>query len=441
MAELEFICTIDNPYVYIPPQLEERESVGIDLSTEHYDRDLGQLTLEEVGESVEWLERLGFDGALVFEQHNHPVGLIGNAMVGAAWLASITRGIRICAVGPLINSYATPLRLAEEVALVDNICGGRLTLGLPLGIGTQYHSIGVMNPATARARHLEATELLIEAMTKPGPFAWEGDFFDIPYVNLWPRPLQQPHPPIFLPAAGSRETLEMAARFRFTYQATLTPRPVLLRNCDIFRELCVEHGYEADRKQIACVVPVHVAETDEQARRELEHHLAWRFQNVFRFPFHVSFPPGHVSDRSLRAMMAGGYRSPGNDPGGMSYDEIRDRGLLIAGSPETVIEELAELTDAMGAGRVITSIQGSMPRWMQLKALTLFAQEVIPAFRPPDGLAVWQREERPAYETRTELAARLPAPPDRPTAVMADGTEVDVRTAHLPESPARRPLL
>ncbi|MBS1878380.1 MAG: LLM class flavin-dependent oxidoreductase [Actinobacteria bacterium] len=441
MAELEFICTIDNPYVYLPPQLEERESLGVDLPTTHYDRDLGQLTIDEVGENARWLEQLGFDGALIFEQHGHPVGLIGNSMLGAGWLASITDGIRICAIGPLINAYATPIRLAEEVALVDNISGGRLTLGLPLGIGTQYHALGVMNPATARARHYEATELLIKAMTEPGPFAWEGDFFDIPHVNLWPRPLQQPHPPIFLPAAGSRETLEMAARFRFTYQATLTPRPVLLKNCETFRQLCAEQGYEADRKQIACVVPVHVAETDEQARRELEPHLTWRFQNVFRFPFHLSFPPGHVSDRSLRAMMAGGYRSPGNDPGGMSYDEIRQRGLLIAGSPQTVIEELAELTEAMGAGRVITSIQGSMPRWMQLKALTLFAQEVIPAFRAPDGLAVWQRQRPPGHSTKAELAARRPQPSGRPTAVMADGSEVDVRTAHLPEQPTRPPLL
>jgi alkanesulfonate monooxygenase SsuD/methylene tetrahydromethanopterin reductase-like flavin-dependent oxidoreductase (luciferase family) len=436
---LEFIISIDNPYVWFPLDLE-RESVAIDLPTSTYQMDYGRLTVLELAENARWVEQLGFDGALFFEQHSHPIGLIGNAMVGAAWLATETTGIRICAVGPILNAYATPIRLAEEIALVDNLSNGRLTVGLPMGIGAQYHAVGVMNPAQARARHREANQLLVKSLTTDGPFAWEGDFFHIPYVNVWPRPIQQPYPPVFVPSAGSRETLEMAAKYRYTYQATLLPRPALIRTCELFRELCRAEGYEPDRRQIAVVVPVHVAETDAQARKELEPALTWRFQNVFRFPFHESFPPGHVSERSLRAMMDGGYRSPGNDPGSFSYDDIVERGLVIAGSPSTVIEKLAELTDALGAGRVISTMQAAMPRWMQYKALTLFAHEVVPVFREPDGLAAWQREPPPGHRTAAELGARRPVPAGRPTALI-DGREIDVRTAHLDGGPPPVPPL
>jgi alkanesulfonate monooxygenase SsuD/methylene tetrahydromethanopterin reductase-like flavin-dependent oxidoreductase (luciferase family) len=131
----------------------------------NYQQDYGRLTVLELAENARWTEQLGFDGALIFEQHSHPIGLIGNATVGAAWLATATAGIRICAVGPILNSYATPIRLAEEIALVDNLSNGRLTVGLPMGIGAQYHAVGVMNPAQARARHREANELLVKALT------------------------------------------------------------------------------------------------------------------------------------------------------------------------------------------------------------------------------------------------------------------------------------
>lgn len=437
---LEFFIAIDNPYVWIPRD-PERESVAVDLPTSNYHGNYGRLTLQEVAENAEWVEKLGFDGALIFEQHGHPVGLIGNAMVGAAWLASITSGIRICAVGPILNFYTTPIRLAEEIALVDNVSNGRLTVGLPLGIGAQYHAVGVMNPAQARARHHEANELLVKAFTDPGPFAWEGDFFNIPFVNLWPRPLQKPYPPILIPSAGSRETLEMAAKYRYAYQTTLLPLPAMVRACELFRELCNAEGYEPDPTQITIVVPVHVAETDAQARKELEPALTWRYQNIYRFPFHESFPPGHVSDRSLRAMMAGGYRSQGNDPGSFSYDDVIDRGLVIAGSPSTVMEKLHELTEAVGAGRIISTMQAAMPRWMQYKALNLFATEVVPAFREPDGLAGWQRQAPPGHRTAAEFAAGRPKPAGRPTALI-DGREVDVRTAHLDgDEPPHLPLI
>jgi alkanesulfonate monooxygenase SsuD/methylene tetrahydromethanopterin reductase-like flavin-dependent oxidoreductase (luciferase family) len=217
--------------------------------------------------------------------------------------------------------------------------------------------------------------------------------------------------------AGSRETIELAAKFGFTYQAILTPRPILLKNCQLFRDLSEEHGTGTDPRRIAAVLTVHTAETDAQARQEIERHGLWAMQNILRFPFHESFPPGHVSSPSLRAMMSGGYRS--TDPSKATWEQMEAHGF-IAGSPETVKQKIADITGAMGAGRVIVGNEFTVPMWLQEKSMSIFAEEVMPSFRAPGALASWQREERIPYQTAAERVGRHPHKAGVPT-VAIDG--------------------
>jgi len=428
LYELEFYAMLDGAYPYVPPT-RERRSNFIDLPNRHFDPILGQRVIQDQIGQLEFCEYLGFDGVLWSEQHSSPIGLQGNVLVGAAYLAARTSKIRLAAVGPLLNAYLTPLRLAEEAALVDLLSGGRLTLGLPMGIGAQYHGYGVMNPALARERFLEAHALFVKALTEDGPFEWKGKYFHQPYVNLWCKPLQQPYFPIFIPAAGSRESLALTARYHYTYQAVLTPRKVLLGNCERFLDLCRQEGYEADRRQIAAVIHVHVSETDGQARREAEAHLLWQYQNFFRSPFPDSFPFGHVSVESLRGMAAGaGYRSRPLES--MQWDDLLAEGWLVAGSPDTVASRLRELTEEMHAGRVICTFNaGTMDRWLMNKSMTLFAEHVAPRFRP-GGLPIWERERAAGPTSVSEAAARVPPDALMPMA-LKDGEYIDVRTAHL----------
>ncbi|MBN9623993.1 MAG: LLM class flavin-dependent oxidoreductase [Actinobacteria bacterium] len=427
MTDYEFNVILDGAYPRVP-YAGKRKSNFIDLPNDHYDRTYGQRALEDQLETLVALEGLGFDGVVVSEQHNGPIGLIGNVMVAAAWLAARTERIRVIAHGPIINDYLTPLRLAEEIAMVDTVSRGRLTFGLPMGHGMQYHSVGAMNPSKARARYREAHDLLIAAMTRPGPFEWNGDFFQIPYVNLWPKPLQEPHPPIFVAGGGSVETLQFVAEHRYTYQAVLNPPHVLRKNIARFRELCQEAGYESDPNQIALVVGIHVGETDEQARLEAEAHEVWQFQNFFRSPMHDNFPPGYVSPQSLRGILAGGYRStPMNE---MGFDDLVEAGWLIVGSPETVARGIEEKAEETGSGRFIFGVNaGSKPRWLTMKSLTLFAEEVIPRLRP-GGTPPAMTAATPAYKTNSEFGARRPATAPPPTATLGDGL-LDVTKAHV----------
>lgn len=423
MATLEFHATCDVSYTALP-RLENGQTMTIDLPTEYHRPERSQRTLEEILLTVQLLERLGLDGATLTEQHGGAVGIVGNALQAAAWVAGRTDRIRINAVGPILNAYLSPVRMAEEVAFADLVSGGRLTVGLPLGVGSQYHSYGIPNPAHARTRHREAHDLFIAALTREGPFAWHGEHYHIPHVNLWPRPVQAPHPPIWIPAAGSKESLELAAERGYTYQTVFVPWELLLKNTEVFRNLCRQHGYEPPRQQIAAFFQVYVAETDEQARREYEPMLLWQYQNVFAHPFHDSFPPGYTSEAGLRGVLGGGYRSEDADPAKMTWERLIEENWLIAGSPETVRCRLAELTDALGAGSVVIDTS-SLPLWQKEKSLTLLAEEVIPHFREPDGLPVWARHQSAGYTSITEAVAREGEPLGRPTVELPGRGRVD----------------
>jgi hypothetical protein len=93
---------------------------------------------------------------------------------------------------PLVNN---PINIAEEFAMLDNLSKGRIITGFVRGIGNEYHATGI-NPFFSHERYQEAHDLIVAAWTKPGPFAFEGEHYNFRYVNLWPRPYQQPHPPI-----------------------------------------------------------------------------------------------------------------------------------------------------------------------------------------------------------------------------------------------------
>ena len=362
--ELEFYLNLGGKYPFVPTREEAGKTVFITTPNKYYDRLRAERTLDDLVDNLVFAEKLGFDGLFVLEQHGSPSAVCGQSISIISHIAALTKGIRIGTVGAILNGYLTPLRFAEEVATIDLLSHGRYFFGLPMGVGMNYHSYGMMNPAFARERFREAHDLLIKALTADGPFAWEGRFFNMSYVNLWPKPLQQPHPPVWIPAAGSRESLAMAANNHYTWLAVLNPRKVLLRNCQTFRDLCQEAGYEYDPRQIAAPIDIHVAESDRQARIEAEPHVMWRIQNGLGSPFHDSFPPGHVGVASLRGMAAGGgYRS--RDISTMTFDELTEEGWIVVGSPATVAERLEQLTSEMGAGRVcVGGDQWTMPAWM-----------------------------------------------------------------------------
>ena len=137
----------------------------------------------------------------VNEHHQTAYGLMPAPNLIAANLIARTSKAKIAIIGralPLVNN---PVNIAEEFAMLDNLSRGRIITGFVRGIGNEYHSTGI-NPFFSHERYQEAHDLIVQAWTKPGPFSFEGEHFNFRYVNLWPRPYQTPHPPIWIPSHG-----------------------------------------------------------------------------------------------------------------------------------------------------------------------------------------------------------------------------------------------
>jgi len=325
-------------------------------------------------------EALGFDGVCVNEHHANAYGTMPSPNLIAAILARQTSRVRIAVVGNALPLYNPPTRVAEEFAMIDCISGGRLVAGMVVGGGPEYYSNGI-NPAEARARFNEALELIVECWTRPGPFVFNGRYYKLRYVNPWPVPVQKPHPPIWIPGAGSLETMELVARRRWAYMGIpYFHRRVFQRNFEFFREACAREGYTARPEQMGWLVPVYVADSDAQARREYEPHL-WHFVRRLLPGINIT-PPGYTSARSaVKIVQAFGDFLLHVE----TWQQIEEGAYAIVGSPATVRERMAEMIRTMGVGTVLVLTQlATLPAELTRRNQELFAREVMPALRALD---------------------------------------------------------
>src|SRR5205814_7029266 len=141
----------------------------------------------------------GFDAIGINEHHAKPYGLMPSPNLVAAALSQRTRRIKIAILGNLPALHDNPVRLAEEIAMLDCMSGGRIISGFVRGVPQEYLALSVPI-ADARERLGEAWDLIVKSWTHHAPSAWHGKYFNYGRVSIWPRPRQHPHPPIVLPA-------------------------------------------------------------------------------------------------------------------------------------------------------------------------------------------------------------------------------------------------
>jgi hypothetical protein len=248
------------------PMDHDGPSSWVTLSNRHYDPAVGHTLYNQYLDQLEYAEQLGWDGLCVNEHHQNCYGTMPSPNVMAAMLVRRTRRAKIAILGNGLPLRENPLRLAEEIAMLDVASGGRVISGFVRGISAEYFSTAV-NPTHSRERFYEAAELILKAWTEEGPFPFDGRFYRYPYVNPWPRPLQKPHPPVWCPSQGSNETVEWAAKRRFPYLMVFTPITRIAQIYGEYREACERHGYTASRYQLTVNLPIVVAETTPRPTR------------------------------------------------------------------------------------------------------------------------------------------------------------------------------
>ena len=212
--------------------------------------------------------RSGFDGVAFTEHAQTSYDMIANPSVigGAIAYATETEGLDVAVypVGRSLGKAREPVRVAEEYAMIDCISGGRLMAGFPVGLMFDAAINNGVPPIEVRHRYEENLRLILRAWRDPEPFAWNGRFTQLPSVNIWPRPLQQPLP-VWITGVGNPATMKMALENNFGFNyfgwfgSELTASRVFAR----FREVADGVGIDANPNRLAFMASVCVGETDE----------------------------------------------------------------------------------------------------------------------------------------------------------------------------------
>jgi alkanesulfonate monooxygenase SsuD/methylene tetrahydromethanopterin reductase-like flavin-dependent oxidoreductase (luciferase family) len=375
---------------YGPLDLEEADkyrSSWVVLPNTMYDPKVGAKLYNRYLDELEYADELGFDGICVNEHHQTAYGLMPAPNVLAGALARRTSNSKIAILGralPLVNN---PLSIAEEYSMLDNLTEGRIICGFVRGIGSEYHASGV-NPTQSHERFHEAHDLIIEAWTKPGPFSWEGKYYNYRYVNTWPRVYQTPHPPIWIPSQGSAETIEWAAHpsRKYPFIITFSPAASVVRFLTLYQEQAEAYGYTADPGQLGWALPVYIADTDEQARNEARPHIEAMFNNFLRMPIEMLLPPGYTSMGSMKRILES---KKGVTTDRMTIEKILELDTALIGSAETVRQKIEHYRSQVPIGNLVAMLQfASLPADLTRKNIAAFAEQVMPHFRDKPGTTV-----------------------------------------------------
>jgi alkanesulfonate monooxygenase SsuD/methylene tetrahydromethanopterin reductase-like flavin-dependent oxidoreductase (luciferase family) len=374
------------PYRFLPEDFAEtHRSVWVDVPSKLFDPALGHQIYNENLDELEYADALGFDGICVNEHHQNAYGMMPSPNLMAAALARRTRNAALVVLGNSIALYNPPTRVAEELAMLDCISGGRLVAGFPVGTSMDTNYCYGMTPATLRDKYDEAHELILKAWTEPDVFSFNGKYTQLRYVNVWPRPIQKPHPPIWIPGGGSVETWEWVASRDYMY--------CYLSYFGHQRGLSVMQGYwdELDRQgkapnpyRAGFLQFVAVAETDAQAEQDYAEHAEYFYNRCLHIDSRFSDAPGYRTLRTVKAGLRAQFerQATAAAAGELRWKDFVKQGYIVAGSPETVRQQLEEAAKALNVGHMMVLLQfGSMPPELVRKNTELFAREVMPHVR------------------------------------------------------------
>ena len=355
---------------YIDPlwfDVADSEKVG-----EYYNATLDELLLAA---------RLGFDGLCTNQHHQNVYGFMANPSIMAAVLAKNTNGqnTAIVQLGSTLPSTTPPTRIAEEYAMLDCISGGRLVAGFPTGLPADATISNGVVPIEQRERYREALALVLKAWSAREIFPWNGKHFQLGMVNLWPRPIQQPHPPIWIPGSGISGTAEYVVDrdhcfCHLSYYGARNAKTVAER----YWELAARKNRDDNPYRFSFLQLIGVAPTDAEAEEIYAPHAEYFFHKLLYTPPYYQAIPGCLEYEALRQALLHNPRAE------VKLRELKakdfyQRGFVVVGSPKTVREQLLDGIRELRMGHLLALLHfGSMPSDVCKANIDLFAREVLP---------------------------------------------------------------
>ncbi len=351
------------------------------FSNRNFDPVAGSKLYRQYLDDYSYAEEMGVDGIMLNEHHNAPFCMQAKANVFAAILAATTKRVKIVLLGNPLPLAENPIRLAEELAMIDMISQGRLVSGFVRGGGQEQLATGV-NPAYNRERFEEAHALIIKAWTEPGPFRWEGTHYQHRVVNPWAVPLQKPYPRVWIPGVLSRETVVWAAKQRYPYICLNTSVEATKQIWQTYDAAAAEVGYTPGSENRGYLIRMHVSDTEEKAVKNARQFM-WMMGEFTGLAHPVwSSPSGYFSPSSRRNFVQFATGRAKNPRGNPTFEEQLATTQIIAGTPDQVIPKLRHLMEETRPGiMAFWANDGSVSPEDTRICIRLLGQEVMPAVR------------------------------------------------------------
>ena len=296
-----------------------------------------------------YCEELGFDGVVFNEHHYSAYGTMPSPNLIAAALSQKTSRIKIGVLGNILPLRNHPVRVAEEYAMIDCLSNGRLIAGFVRGIPPEYIWYGV-NPEESRGRFEEAYDLIMTAWTQP-VWSHEGKFFQLKDCAIWPRPLQQPHPPIWI-AARSAESIEWCVKRHLPTAQVYQTTGQIEDTFGYYRKVARDEGWEATPDDFILCRHIYIDESDKKAQEVAEPAMRYFF-TVFNRGFNEAVNKDAVSQRLTAALTTErsfNYFREGNrerrDFSKLDWDGLISTGYVIAGNPDSVASQITCTNEA-----------------------------------------------------------------------------------------------
>ena len=377
----------ETAYPHLPPA-ETLDNVRVVFPNSNYDPLKGSDIYNHRIDEWQIADELGLH-IMLNEHHQTATCTVPAVPLIAAILARVTKDARILVLGNPLANRRQPTRIAEEMAMVDVISRGRLECGFIRGVPFEL-SAQNSNPMRMADRMWEAHDLIVKAWTThDGPFNWEGRYFHHRQINIWPRPYQQPHPPIWV-TVSSPASCKVLAEKKYVAASFLTGFNGAKAVFDGYRQYWkAAHGSEAPTDRWGYLAMAATGETDEEGRR-LAEKVLW-YINMNKVYPQFARVPGYVSAERLVQMRSQGLSPVGleSSASGTALDTHIEKGNMFCGSPDTVYKQIKKFHDHVGGiGHMMLMMQaGSMDTPEVQKSLTLFAKEVLPRLKELSPIA------------------------------------------------------
>lgn len=377
-------------YPYLPEDFDEKyETAWVTVPNALWDRERTHGLYQTYIDQLAYADELGFDGMVLNEHHQNAYGLMPTPNIIAATLTQRTKRGKIAVIGNLVPIRLNPIQIAEEYAMLDSISGGRMICGFVVGGPAEAFNYDMPAPQM-RLQFWEGIDLIMRAWTEPGPFAHEGRYYPLRYVNTWPLPEQRPHPPIWVPGAFSIETVEAVAKRGFSFfLSTRSKGAQVVQASKRFKDAVEAAGQHYRPERFGVLISVYVSDNDRQAEEESKEGVWYYLRNCLKghvrtkgrsLSFGVGSP--NMSLRSRQALLEsrpGAMRMLGDID---TWEELRQFGSVVVGGPERVREHLWSIIEEAHVGSLLIQFHmGNMEDALVRKSMRLFAEEVAPWLR------------------------------------------------------------